>query len=350
MTIHLDGPARVEFNGQDLTPYLADQPQVAEDAATDILDRIDNTIGGLCPCGATPRAGSPYCSSDCEPTHSTAHTGYSAMRCRPDLVTAHDDADLIEVDVIRAAETVATREGRHNARIYQRASDPTVWHLRLDDGHRYVGCDLADMGVDSETISTEQTVRIHDAWRRLERELTDTRRTVADAYLYASRWAPLSATGWRRLCQACGQHGIPRHGRRPVHTGRPAALLTDPAPFMRDIEDCQLCEHCREPFPGPPLHLQIAHDRLRDVYQFRMSADGYGSAEHCINAENLFTADDPWAAAQSNLDRMERELLTPPNVTEQRQQAFRNQLAYYRAATLVVDPSSASILRNITAT
>lgn len=177
MTIHFDGFARVEFNGQDLTPYLASTPRRAGNPATGVLDRIDNTINGLCPCGADPRDGSPYCSADCEPTHTAADTGYSAMRWRPDLVTAHDDSDLIPVDVVRAAATVAIREGRHNAHIYQRASDPTMWHLRLDDGHRYVGCDLADMGPVDGIISIEQTARIHDAWHRLERELTDLRRT-----------------------------------------------------------------------------------------------------------------------------------------------------------------------------
>lgn len=177
MTHHFDGPARVEFNGQDLTPYLASTPRRAENTATGVLDRIDNTIAGLCPCGADPRDGSPYCSTDCEPTHTAADTGYSAMRWRPDLVTAHDDTDLIPVDAPYAAETVAIREGRHNAHIYQRVSEPTTWHLRLDDGHRYVGCDLAGMGAVDGIISVEQTARIHDAWQRLERELTDRRRT-----------------------------------------------------------------------------------------------------------------------------------------------------------------------------
>ncbi|MCG5464209.1 hypothetical protein MED01_002374 [Micromonospora sp. MED01] len=173
MTIHIDGFARVEFNGQDLTPYLAGAPR----ATTGVLDRIDNTIAGLCPCGADPRDGSPYCSADCEPTHISDDTGYSAMRWRPDLVTAHDDTDLIAFDVVRAAPTVAIREGRHNAHIYQRVSEPTTWHLRLDDGHRYAGCDLAGMGAVDGIISLEQTARIHDAWQRLGRELNDRRRT-----------------------------------------------------------------------------------------------------------------------------------------------------------------------------
>lgn len=158
------------------------QPNVTESLAA-----IDRALNGDCPCGANPRPGSPYCSYDCEPTHrgpdtDIRQTGPSAtpMRWRPDLVTAADDTDLIPVDVVRAAETVAISEGRHNAHIYQRASDPTVWHLRLDDGHRYIGCDLADMGTADGIISIEQTARIHDAWQRLERELGNGRHLEPD--------------------------------------------------------------------------------------------------------------------------------------------------------------------------
>ncbi|MFI1194065.1 hypothetical protein ACH4T9_12520 [Micromonospora sp. NPDC020750] len=142
-----------------------------------ILDRIDNALDGCCPCGAQPRTGSPYCSPDCEPTHlaadtDTRTTGHYAtpMRWRPDLVTAADDPDLIPVNATRTGYT-----GRHNTSVFERASDPTVWHLRLDNGHRYVGCDLHGMGTPDGIISIEQTARIHDTWQRLERELGNTR-------------------------------------------------------------------------------------------------------------------------------------------------------------------------------
>ncbi|MFJ8690301.1 hypothetical protein [Micromonospora wenchangensis] len=148
-----------------------------------ILDRIDNTIaGGLCPCGATPRPGSPYCSWDCEPTHISRDTDTrqfgryaTPMRWRPDLVTAADDTDLTPIGSERIGYT-----GPHRAQIYEHASNPTVWHLRLDDGHRYVGCDLVDMGTPDGIISIEQVARIHDTWQRLERELGNIRHLEPD--------------------------------------------------------------------------------------------------------------------------------------------------------------------------
>jgi hypothetical protein len=36
-----------------------------------ILDRVDAVLVGLCPCGGTPRPGSPYCGYDCEPDRTT---------------------------------------------------------------------------------------------------------------------------------------------------------------------------------------------------------------------------------------------------------------------------------------
>ncbi|GAA0528624.1 hypothetical protein GCM10010172_06520 [Paractinoplanes ferrugineus] len=41
---------------------------------TGILDLTDRPTDGLCPCGADPRPGSPYCSWDCEPTHIPRHS------------------------------------------------------------------------------------------------------------------------------------------------------------------------------------------------------------------------------------------------------------------------------------
>lgn len=141
-----------------------------------ILDRIDE-LTALCPCGAPPRPDSPYCSYDCEPTHRAIHTTSdidgTPMRWRPDLVTAHDDSDLHD------AGTMTWYTGRHNARLYQRGipdrGQPITWHLRLDDGHRYVGLDLVCDDTDVLTDIHEQ--RMADAWQRLERELGDHRRT-----------------------------------------------------------------------------------------------------------------------------------------------------------------------------
>jgi hypothetical protein len=145
-----------------------------------ILNRIDNAIAGdVCPCGAQPRDGSPYCSYDCEPTHAGAHTTSdrdgTQMRWRPDLVIAADDHDLLDLG------TCTFYEGRYNARLYQRGippeGEPVTWHLRLDDGNRFVGLDLPDVG---DILNTEHGQRVADAWARLERELGDRRHTEPD--------------------------------------------------------------------------------------------------------------------------------------------------------------------------
>jgi hypothetical protein len=167
-----------------------------EAAVTGILSRIDATIGGLCPCGADPRPGSPYCSADCEPTHLGRDTDprqagdyATPMRWRPDLVTAADDTDLIPIGSQTCGYT-----GRHNAQVYERVSDPTVWHLRLDDGHRYVGCDLTGMGGRQDPISIEQAARIAEAWQRLERELGNSRHLEP-----GDPWADVMPTPFRPL-------------------------------------------------------------------------------------------------------------------------------------------------------
>ncbi len=135
----------------------------------DLLDRLSAAIDGLCPCGAPPRPGSAYCSYDCEPTHRSDDTDTSgpgeygaqstAMRWRPDLVTAYDDSglELVFANIPR---------GPYNGTMYRRV-DTDVIHLRLDDGHRWVGCDV-DGGDDSPP-------RVMAAWQRLERELGNQR-------------------------------------------------------------------------------------------------------------------------------------------------------------------------------
>lgn len=130
----------------------------------DILDRIDSAIDGVCPCGANPRPGSAYCSYDCEPTHRSIHTTSdndgTQMRWRPDLVTAHDDSNL---------ELVCANipRSQFSGVMYRRGATDTL-HLRLDDGHRWVGCDVDGAGPGS-------VGRVLDAWTRLERELGNRR-------------------------------------------------------------------------------------------------------------------------------------------------------------------------------
>jgi len=52
-----------------------------------ILDRIDATLDGLCPCGAPPREGSAYCGEDCVPNwrglDTSSHYDGTAMRWTP---------------------------------------------------------------------------------------------------------------------------------------------------------------------------------------------------------------------------------------------------------------------------
>ncbi len=128
-----------------------------------ILDLLDHAIDGLCPCGADPRPDSAYCSDDCVPnyhgTHTSSDTDGTQMRWRPDLVTAVDDSDLQLIE--------QRRRGSRTASAYWRRGG-TLMHLRLDDGHRYVGCD-----VDTSTLHGYDGTPLwdHPKWEALEREL-----------------------------------------------------------------------------------------------------------------------------------------------------------------------------------
>ena len=132
-----------------------------------LLDRVNRAIGGLCPCGAEPAEGSAYCSDDCRPTHISRDTDTrmsgdlaTAMRWRPDLVTEAPDDDLVlEMDNIPRGPYTGQRYWNNRTNRY---------HLRLNDGHRFVGTDLLG------------EVRFEEAWQRLERELSNTRHLAAD--------------------------------------------------------------------------------------------------------------------------------------------------------------------------
>lgn len=134
---------------------------------SDLLGRLDAAIDGLCPCGAAPRPGSAYCSYDCEPNHRSIHsqaeTDGTQMRWRPDLVTAQDATGLTPFD------HPALYGGLHNAQIFEHPDGRL--HLRLDDGHRYIGCDIP-----AETYwAARETRALDDRWDALERELGKTR-------------------------------------------------------------------------------------------------------------------------------------------------------------------------------
>jgi hypothetical protein len=147
----------------------------------ELLDRITAAIDGRCPCGAEPRDGSAYCSYDCEPTHVSIHTDQrevgeyaTPMRWRPDLVTAADDTDL----TLLSSETFYT--GRFHAQLFQRGElvrGAIVWHLRLDDGYRFVGVDMDTTGTPAELSD-----RIDGRWAALERELGNSRHVEADPW------------------------------------------------------------------------------------------------------------------------------------------------------------------------
>ncbi|MEU7170334.1 hypothetical protein ABZ949_02435 [Micromonospora tulbaghiae] len=310
---------------------------------SDVLARIDNSLANLCPCGADPRPGSPYCGPDCEPTHIAVHTDTrttgdyaTPMRWRPDLVTAADDTDLIPLGSDTCGYT-----GRYNAQIFERATDPTIWHLRLDDGHRYVGCDVPDMGGRQDPISVDMLARVRDGWKRLERELGNPNHTVpverrsydewrdvlrwlgqridaaalpedpwADIWP-ATRWAFANPPyQWQRRCRTCGQYGEPRHGRRPAHTTRPAAL-TNSLNGEPTEADCQVCAHCGTAFPGPPITYSARIDHQTDTWRFQLRTD-YCTVRENVSAEDIARMPDQQAGIQQVIDRIEARALTPP--------------------------------------
>jgi hypothetical protein len=154
----------------------------------DTLAAIDRALANLCPCGGDPRGpseelphGSPYCSYDCEPTHVSIHTDQretgeyaTPMRWRPDLVTAVDNGDL----TLLSSETFYT--GRFHAQLFQRGElvrGAIVWHLRLDDGYRFVGVDMDTTGTPAELSD-----RIDARWAALERELGNSRHVDVDPW------------------------------------------------------------------------------------------------------------------------------------------------------------------------
>ncbi|AVT33165.1 hypothetical protein C6361_31165 [Plantactinospora sp. BC1] len=276
-----------------------------------LLDRIDRAMSGLCPCGAAPADGSAYCSDDCRPSHvgddtDTRESGHLAtpMRWRPDLVTAGDDDDLV------GPRTETWYEGPYRAQIFERASRPGSWHLRLDDGHRYVDRDLDDpVEIRSGPVPEQVVGRIREIWRRLERELGDPRRATP----YAGPWqaafpgragaspvpraigpARLGGTPsqpWQRLCRRCDRHGVPLDGRR------------DGAP-------CHLCPHCRTPFPGPVLIPTLQSHGRHTVLKLSYVANGeYFTRSAFVSGRDMMTAEDPAELLQSAWDRLETFLL-----------------------------------------
>jgi hypothetical protein len=148
----------------------------------ELLDQIDRLVDGLCPCGAEPRDGSAYCSYDCEPNHVSVHTDQrefgeyaTPMRWRPDLVTGVDDTGLDPVEPPAGMENFGY-DGVHNVTLFRRAGT-SRWHLRLDDGHRFVGADIDPAGSPDEVQR-----QVSGTWERLERELGNSRHVEVDPW------------------------------------------------------------------------------------------------------------------------------------------------------------------------
>lgn len=313
----------------------------------DLLGRLDAAIDGNCPCGAPPRDGSAYCSYDCEPTHLSRDSDRSrpgewgaqstAARWRPDLVTAHDDSDLVQLTCIPGECPGYT--GTRNANIYRRGPEhDRVWHLRLDDGHRFVGRDLA--GVPDEALTEvdipegEFLTQLRDMWAALERELGNSRHVEHDT----DPWADVASGGsaaeaytrhmdqllrqylgtvlapppiiplgervrWERRCMHCDHRAAPRQGQR-VHC-QPLdvpsfGIFGDLVPardLVHDIEPCDLCDHCRTPFPGPPLRARYTRNHMHGSETYRVEIGDAVAERHFLDR----TPED--------LDRLERQAL-----------------------------------------
>ncbi|MEU3452147.1 hypothetical protein ABZ671_00690 [Micromonospora sp. NPDC006766] len=283
---------------------------------TDILTGIDRAIDGLCPCGAPPRPGSAYCGPDCEPTHYGPHTGHSAMRWRPDLVTAAAGTGLTSLGG-------RVRSGRFWREMFQHDGTDSM-HLRVDDGHRFVGADLA-ADADHDQANA--------LWLRLERELTNPANTAPEGgtghprvdpverpreiYQRVAAQARPGIPNWERRCRACGRHGEPMDARR----------FADPRPNFRrfwtaagvvdslvEVEVCQVCPHCREPYPGPVLHMSIGivDRRSGREWHYRLTAyvgdRKYGQVI-VVSESELEAAYDPAERLRRKWDRMEEQLL-----------------------------------------
>jgi hypothetical protein len=185
-----------------------------------ILDRIDAALDGLCPCGATPQPGSAYCGDDCTPTHraddTTSDTDGTAMRWRPDLVTGADDTGLTLIGTPQ-------RIGRYTARVFRRDGTNQV-HLRLDDGHRWVGVDIDRVSeADYEDLCEQK-------WHALMRQLTNVRLADPNTDPWGDvRWTDIGATE-----AASGTSTLPPALQRVNRTFRVPAT----PPFTFEMNTC----------------------------------------------------------------------------------------------------------------
>lgn len=142
----------------------------------------------FCPCGAEADVRyAPYCGYDCKPNFHGADTISSRdgtqMRWRPDLVSAAIDTGLT---------TVLVRHQRDGfwCEIFERAgAEPGTecFHVRADDGHRFVGADILVPEGDREQFDRLWPRK----WKALTAELENPRNRVP----VHNPWRPPSA-GW----------------------------------------------------------------------------------------------------------------------------------------------------------
>jgi hypothetical protein len=176
-----------------------------------ILDQLDRAIGGLCPCGASPREGSAYCGDDCVPNwrgeHTTSEVDGTAMRWRPELLLADFDDDAL-------VEIAHFPLGRNHATIYERTGTDRL-HLRLDDGYRFVGTDVAPDQDGPADVEPGFRAELDPIWKRLERELGDADHLEDDPWGdlqtswvgdWLSQWLPHESPDMPRLVRVAAEH------------------------------------------------------------------------------------------------------------------------------------------------
>lgn len=224
----------------------AELPTSTEGEPVSLLDRIDRASAGLCPCGAEPSGGSAYCSDDCRPTihgRDTQPASVTEMRWRPDLVTAAPDDGLTSLGG-------RVRSGQFWREQFER-EDGSL-HLRVDDGHRFVGADI---------LADANHERCNEVWARLERELTDARRVEPESNrygwiaTYAGLHEMIGHTASVRRHRG-GEDGAPVHEyRRLCRCGRQAVPLLIRSPDS--AEEWNACPGCGHRFPGPPRVAEV---------------------------------------------------------------------------------------------
>ncbi|MGI5214794.1 hypothetical protein [Plantactinospora sp. CA-290183] len=112
---------------------------------------------------------------------------------------------------------------------------------------------------------------------------------------------------WRRACWRCGRHGVPLAGERvvpgPARSSTPDAAT---GPDTGGTEPCQLCEHCRTPFPGPVLTPVVEQHGRHTVLRLSYLRGGERYTRSAfVTGRDLAAAEDPSSLLQASWDRLE---------------------------------------------